>query len=442
MSGGGLNQANPQMNIVHITPGAGKMFCGNCFRDNALVAVLRKMGHPTLMVPLYLPLTLDEEDQSAGTPIFFSGINVYLEQKSAFFRKAPRWLHHLLASPKLLRFAAGRAAQTRASEVGDLTLSMIRGEDGNQAREIEELIEWLKTQGPVDVVCLSNALLVGMVRRLKTELRVPVVCMLQGEDAFLDGLPDAQRETTWKALAERAAEADLLVAPSHYFANRMSKRLGIARRRIQVVSNGINLRDYRLAGARPNPPVLGFFARMCREKGLDLLVDAYIEVKRRKAVSDLKLRVGGGMGPGDAEYVNGLRRKLASAGLAGDVEFFPNLDRSEKQAFLRGISVFSVPARYSEAFGLYVIEALASGVPVVQPRLSAFPELIEATGGGLLCEANDPRSLADSISELLRDPEKAEALGRAGACAVAERFSVERMAENMVTAWSGLRTAK
>ena len=84
------------MNIVQITPGAGGMYCGGCFRDNALVAALRKQGHETLMVPLYLPLTLDEADQSAGTPTFFGGINVYLEQKSALFRKAPKWLHSLL----------------------------------------------------------------------------------------------------------------------------------------------------------------------------------------------------------------------------------------------------------------------------------------------------------------------------------------------------------
>ena len=90
------------MNLVQITPGAGAMYCGNCFRDNALVAELRRMGHDVTMVPLYLPLTLDEEDQSADTPIFFGGINVFLEQKSALFRKAPDWLRHLLASRKLL----------------------------------------------------------------------------------------------------------------------------------------------------------------------------------------------------------------------------------------------------------------------------------------------------------------------------------------------------
>src|SRR4029453_316409 len=186
------------MNIVQITPGAGGMYCGNCFRDNALVAALRKLGHSTLMVPLYLPMTLEEEDQSAGTPIFFSGVNVYLEQKSALFRHAPDWLHHLLESPKLLKWAAGKAAKTRPKDVGDITISMLRGEGGHQARELDELITWLKQQRPPDVICLSNALLVGMVRKLKQELRSPVVCMLQGEDYFLDSLPETHRDMAWK----------------------------------------------------------------------------------------------------------------------------------------------------------------------------------------------------------------------------------------------------
>src|SRR5437867_12761360 len=128
------------MNIIQLTPGAGAMFCGNCFRDNALVAALRRMGHDVLMVPLYLPLTLDEEDQSAGTPIFFSGINVYLEEKSALFSKTPGWLHDLLAAPRLLKWAAGKAAKTQAADLGELTLSMLRGEEGNQGRELAQLI--------------------------------------------------------------------------------------------------------------------------------------------------------------------------------------------------------------------------------------------------------------------------------------------------------------
>jgi len=424
------------MTIVQITPGAGGMYCGNCFRDNALVAALRQQGHAVLMVPLYLPMTLDEEDQSAGTPIFFSGINVYLEQKSTLFRHAPGWLHHLLESPALLKWAAGRAARTRAEEVGDLTISMLRGEAGNQARELDELIAWLQQKPHPDVICLSNALLVGLVRKLKQELRSPVVCMLQGEDYFLDSLPQPQRDEAWKTLAERAAEADLFIAPSRYFGGLMTKRLGLPTDRVRVVFNGINLEGYSTVTNYElrvrSSPVLGYFARMCPEKGLDRLVDAYILLKRRERTKHLKLRVGGGCGPSEEPFVHALRERLKTNGVLHDVEFHPNLDRQAKLEFLRSLSVLCVPALYSEAFGLYVVEALASGVPVVQPRAASFPELIEATGGGVLYEPGDVKALADAVEGLLADPENLRALGEAGRKAVWKDFSAERMAENIV----------
>lgn len=420
------------MNIIQITPGAGGMYCGNCFRDNALVSALRKLGHSTLMVPLYLPMTLDEEDQSADTPIFFSGISVYLEQKSAWFRTMPDWLHRWLASPALLKWAAGRAAKTRAEDVGDLTLSMLRGEEGNQARELDSLIEWLKTQAGPDVVCLSNALLIGMVRKIKQELRVPVICMLQGEDSFLEALPNPQRDAAWRTLAQRAAEVDLFVAPSRYFGELMRQRLGLPAERLRFVYNGINLDPYTPSSAPESKPVIGYFARMCREKGLELLIDAFLVLKRRKRAPEARLRVGGGLGPSDRAFVNELRRRLVSAGCAQDVEFCPNLDRAAKIEFLRGLTLFSTPAIYSEAFGLYVIEAMAAGVPVVQPRHAAFPEIVELTGGGLLCAPEDPEALAAAWEQLLLDPARARALGEAGARSIRESFSVEMMAAKML----------
>ena len=407
------------------------MYCGNCFRDNALVAELRRQGHAPVMVPLYLPMTLDEENQSAGTPIFFNGINVYLEQVFPLFRRVPQWLHKLIASPVLLKLAAGRAAQTRAAEVGDLTLSMLRGEEGNQARELEQLIAWLRTQPRPDVVCLSNSMLLGLVRRLKRELGTRVVCMLQGEDTFLDALPEKVRGEVWRTLAERAAEVDLFVAPSRYFGDLMAKRLGLAEDRLRVVANGISLEGYHAAAVMPEPPVLGFFARMCPEKGLDVLVEAYLEVRKRGRVPGLKLRIGGSCGPGDEAFVGTLRRRLTAAGAAGDVEFHPNLSRAEKLTLLRSLTVFSVPALYGEAFGLYVIEALASGVPVVQPRVAAFPELIAATGGGVLCEPGSAVALAEAIEGLVLDRARARALGAAGRRAVEKGFSVRAMAEGM-----------
>ena len=446
------------MNILQLTPGAGAMYCGNCLRDNALVAELRALGHEVLMVPLYLPLTLDEPDETQGTPIFFSGINVYLEQKSPLFRRAPAWFHHLMTSRRLLGWAAGKAAKTRPAEAGELTLSMLKGEAGFQARELDELVGWLKSQPRPDVIFLSNALLVGMVHRLRAALGSPVVCMLQGEDSFLDRLPDACRSACWELLARRAKEVDLFVSPTRYFGDLMRQRLSLPQDKVRVVYNGINLRGYTggaaegsaavrepssvgpgsIPAVRPSPPVLGYFTRMCREKGLDRLVEAYLEIRRRGRVPDLRLRVGGSCGPTDEPLVKELRGRLAAAGCLTEAEFFPNLDRAAKLEFLKSLSVFSVPAFYGEAFGLYVIEALAAGVPVVQPRTAAFPELVEATGGGVLCAPDSSEALALAIESLLLDPERAAAMGRAGQQAVFQRFSAGAMAEGMVGVLKGL----
>jgi len=422
------------VNLVQLTPGAGAMYCGGCLRDNALVAALRKLGHQVTMVPLYLPLTLDETNQSTGTPLFFGGLSVYLEQKSALFRGAPGWLHDLLASPHLLKWAAGRAAKTRAADLGELTLSMLRGEEGHQGRELEELVAWLKTQPPPDVLCLSNALLLGMARRLKSELRVPVACSLQGEDSFLDALPEPLRATCWRTLAERAAEVDLLIAPSSYFGRLMTERLGLAPAKVRVIHNGINLDGYEAAGEQAGAPAVGFFARMCPEKGLDTLVEAYIRLRQRGRAGQLKLRVGGSCGPADTPFVNSQRERLGANGLLAEAEFHPNPDRAGKLKFLRSLSVFSVPARCGEAYGLYVIEALAAGVPVVQPRTAAFPELVEATRGGVLCAPGDPQALAEAIERLLVEPAQARALGEAGRRAVFDRFSAQAMAEALLQA--------
>ncbi|MBG86967.1 MAG: glycosyl transferase group 1 [Verrucomicrobiales bacterium] len=409
------------------------MYCGNCFRDNAMVAELRKLGHETLMVPLYLPMTLEEEDQSTGTPIFFSGINVYLEQKIPFFRHAPNWLHKLLASEKLLNLAGKQAAKTRAEDVGDLTLSMLRGEEGNQARELDELIAFLKSDTKPDVVCLSNAMLVGFARKLKSELGCLVVCQLQGEDAFLDSMHEADRKAVWATLTERASDVDLFIAPSQYFADNMARRLSLPTEQLAVVYNGINLEGYLVENpsADLSAPVLGYFARMCEEKGLHLLVETFIELKRREATKHMKLKVGGGCGPGDQKYVDRLRSHLCLEGVLKDVSFHPNLDRPAKQEFLKSLSIFSVPALYGEAFGLYLAEAMAAGVPVVQPRHAAFPEIVDVSGAGLVAEPN-AGSLADEIEKLLGNENRFHALQKNAVKTAKEKFNVGAMARSMV----------
>jgi glycosyltransferase involved in cell wall biosynthesis len=418
------------------------MYCGGCFRDNALVAELRKLAHDTLMVPLYLPLTLDEENQAADTPIFFSGVNVYLEQKFPGFRHAPQWLRTAFASKHLLKLLGRMAGKTRAEDVGELTLSMLRGEEGNQAREVDELVAWLKEHHRPDVISLSNVLLVGMARRLKAELNAPVVCMLQGEDTFLDGLPLAHREAAWKVTRERARDIDLFIAPSRYFGEVMTQRLQLPPERVRIVHNGINLDGFESGKPKAesgNPPVIGYFARMCLEKGLGLAIDTFIELRKRGAVPNARLHVGGGCGPSDQVVVGEQKGKLERAGLLDAASWFPNVTRDEKIRFLQSLDVFCTPALYGEAFGLYVIEAMAAGVPVVQPRHAAFAEIVGATGGGVIAEPSSA-ALAAAIESLLLNAQRAKELSAQGQRAVQERFNVTRMATETAAVFESAQT--
>ncbi|MEM7391529.1 MAG: glycosyltransferase family 4 protein, partial [Verrucomicrobiota bacterium] len=255
-------------------------------------------------------------------------------------------------------------------------------------------------------------------------------CTLQGEDSFLDDLPEPYREKSWAMFRERTRELDGLIAVSDYFRDLMKKRLEVPDDQIHLVYNGIALDDFKPRSALPDPPVIGFMARLCRTKGLETLIDAFLRL--RKDHPTLRLHAAGAMTPGDEKFMKAMREKLDRAGVSDDVTFSPNISRDDKIEFLRGLTVLSVPASYGEGFGLYVLEALASGVPVVQPNHAAFPELIEATSGGLLCEPENPASLAEHLATLLDDSEKNRQLGERGREAVTEKFSVRSMAEQVL----------
>ncbi len=423
------------MKIVLITPGTGSYYCGVCMRDNALAKELIRQGHEALMVPMYLPLTLDETAAGgADAPVFFGGINVYLQQKLALFRHTPRWLDRLLDARGLLRLAGKQSGMTDTSDLGALTHSMLSGEEGNQRKELEKLVEWLREHKP-DAVWLSTALLVGLAREIKEALGVPVLCSLQGEDSFLDGLREPWRTRCWERLAERAQDCDAHIAPSRFYADLMAPRMRLAPERLRVIWNGIALEGFApatLEAKELQPPAIGFLARFIPGKGIGIVVDAFIELKQRGHFPNARLRCAGAMTAEDEKYVAKLKAKLAGAGCVSDAEFLPNVSREEKIAFLQSLTLLSVPATYPEAFGLYLVEALAAGVSVVQPRISAFPELVEATGGGITYEPNTPAALADAWESLLADPAKTRALGEAGRAVVEHEFSMERMAERFL----------
>jgi glycosyltransferase involved in cell wall biosynthesis len=419
------------MKLVFLTPGTGSYHCGVCMRDNALAKELIRMGHDAIMLPMYLPLTLDETAASSNAPVFFGGINVYLQQKFSLFRRTPRWLDRLFDARGLLKWVGKFSGMTGGAELGELTHSMLLGEAGNQAKEVANLLEWLRQERP-DAVWLSTALLAGVARRISKELGIPVFCSLQGEDSFLDSLEQPWSTRCWETLADRASDVERFLAPSRYFSDLMSSRMRLKPEQVKIVWNGISPEEFGEPATPANPPTIGYLARLYHGKGLGVVVDAFIELKRSGRFPDVRLRCVGTTTVGDDQYIAEQKRKLANAGLADCAEFHPNVTREEKIAFLKKFTLLSVPVTYGEAFGMYLVEAWAAGVPVVQPRHGAFPELIEATGGGVLFEAKNATALAEAWADLLSEPERARELGRRGRAAVEQEFSLTRMAEQFL----------
>ena len=423
------------MRILQLTPGTGSFYCGSCLRDNALVKALRVLGHDAQIAPLYLPFKLeDARDENATGEVHMGGINVYLQQLAPWLSRMPRFLAKALDSPRLLRLVAARSNMTDPSGLGALTLSVLRGEEGRQVGEVDKLIAWLKGLQKPDVILLSNAMLMGLARRIKAEIGCPVLCTLQGEAPFLDALSPKHSRACWETLAERSRDIAAFLPVSQYTGDLMGERMSLDPARVHVVHNGIELDEFKPALVAPARPTIGFLARMCADKGLPQLVDAFVELHRRGSVAGLQLRAGGVCLSADEPLVRAQEQKLREAGISvgpgAQAEFRRGLTLPEKLELLQSSSLLSVPAEYGESFGLYLLEAMATGVPVVQPRIHGFTEVVEATGGGVLYGPGE-NALADALEVLLLEPGKAHALGESARAAVQRNFSTERMARDV-----------
>jgi glycosyltransferase involved in cell wall biosynthesis len=406
------------------------MYCGSCLRDNALASELLARGHDVLLTPVYTPTRTDEHNVSGGH-VFFGGISVFLEQHAALFRYTPRLLDRLWDSDWALRLATSRQIKVDPRNLGELTVSMLRGEHGFQRKEIRKLLDWLVTEPRFDIVNLPYSLLLGMAGPLKRALKVPICCTLQGEDLFLDGLGEPYRQQSLDLIREASQYVDAFLPVSQYYRDYMTGYLGVPAAKMRLAPLGINLHGYapRPAG-RTDPFTIGYFARIAPEKGLHVLCDAYRRLRAREAGRGaVRLIAAGYLAPEHQGYLAEITRQMGEWGLAGEFEYRGEVDRAQKIAFLQSLDVMSVPATYEEPKGMFLLEAMASEVPVVQPRRGAFPEIVANTGGGLIVDADDPEALVDGLLRIRLDPSLAASLGKAGAAGVREHYHAGRMAE-------------
>jgi len=416
--------------LLAVTAGAGGMYCGSCLRDNTLAAELMALRHDVVLLPVYTPTRTDEQNVS-DSHVFFSGISVYLEQHVPLLRRTPAVLDFIWDTPAVIRLATGRGVSVDPEQLGDLTVSMLQGEAGHQAKEFRKLLAYLKPQPAFDVAMLPTSLLISLAPPLRRELGRPIVCTLSGEDLFLEGLPAPHRKRAKALIAEAEPAVDRFVATSDYYADFMAGYLGLPRKKIAVAPLGIRFDGFEPAPAAPagRPFTIGYLARIAPEKGLHLLASAYIKLRRELGLENARLEAAGYLAPEHRTYLDGVTKALDAVGLAGEFRCHETIDRPRKLEFLRGLDVLSVPSPYAEPKGLYLLEALASGVPVVEPRHGAFPELIEKTGGGVLFAPGDVRDLATKLLELRSDPERRLELGRRGGEGVRRSYSAARMAE-------------
>jgi glycosyltransferase involved in cell wall biosynthesis len=430
------------MKILQITAGAAGMFCGSCTRDNALARELLARGHDVTLVPVYTPTSPDEPNVSRRH-VLFGGISVYLQQHSALFRKTPRFLDRLWDSPRVIGAFASRAISTDARMLGDLTISMLEGESGLLRKEFEKLDRWIRDEPLPDVITLPNSLLISLAAPLKRAFNRPVLCTLQGEELFLDALVSPYREQALAMIRRRVPTVDRFIAVSDYCAGFMSRYLDIPSSKISVVPLGITLDGYDRRQPDAAPFTVGYFARVAPEKGLHLLADAYVRLRRRTGDAHMRLEAAGTMAPSARGYLDEAAKAITSAGLPGEFAYRGSLDRAGKLAFLRGLDVFSAPATYDEPKGMSVLESMAAGVPVVQPRRGAFTEIVERTAGGLLVDPDDPEKLADGLYRLWSDQALRDTLARRAFDGVRAHYSITYAAERLLEVCSSaLRTGQ
>ncbi len=424
------------MRILYLTGGAGRMYCGSCLRDNAMATELIARKHDVLLLPVYTPTFTDEPNVSRDH-VVLGGISAYLEQYFPLFRKTPKWLDRIWDSKRVLNWASGRSISTNPKMLGEMTVSVLKGEDGFQRKEIDKLIDWLRDEPPLDIINLPYTLLIGLARPLKDALKVPIVCTLQGEDLFLDGLQEPYREQALDLIRSQVQHVDAFLSVSEYYAEFMPWYLSIPKEKIRVVPLGINPLGFDLKEPNRNGPfTVGFLARIAPEKGLHVLAEAYRLV--RKELADARLEVAGYMAPDCKSYLSDIQRRLMDAGLANEFRYHGVLDRADKIAFLRKLDVMSVPATYDEPKGVSLLEAMACGVPLVQPRRGAFTEIVGSTGGGVLVGPDDPADLAEGILKIARDKKLAEELGANGFRGVREHYSAAHMADRLLEAYESV----
>jgi glycosyltransferase involved in cell wall biosynthesis len=377
----------------------------------------------------------------ASERLFFGGIHVYLLQQLPWIRWVPARLRRSLDWPPLVRWATARSVSTDAAKLGELAISMLQGIDGRQRDEVRRLVDWLADDRQPDAVVLSNLLIGGALPEIRRRLPTArLIVILQGDDIFLDHLPDPARQQCIMLCRGLIDSVDWLVVNSRFYAEKMGAMFEVPQDKFKVMPLSIDTRPFSTLSARSTTAItatatdefrLGYLARIAPEKGFHHLVEAFIALASQSEHQNLTLHAAGWLGESNRAYLESQLQIIEAAGLAQRFTYHGSPDLDRKAEFLGRLDLLSVPTEYEEPKGLFVLEALAAGVPVVQPNHGAFGELLDATGGGMVVAAGDNAALAAAIGHLKDNPDKRRQLADQGRQRVITHHSIEKAAEAM-----------
>lgn len=429
------------MKIVYLITGSGGSFyCGNCYRDMIYLRAIRKVpGIRASAIPLYLPPEDAVVDSGIDKNVFFGAISMYLREKVPFLRNMPVFLDKIFDSAPMLRMAAKRAGTTRTEGLEDMTLNMIKGENAFPEKELQRLVDYLCKDGIPDIIHLSNALIIGLARQLKRKMKVKIVCSLLNEDDWIDEMAEPFQSNAWRLIAREAGNVDAFLSPSQYYKDLFLSKTGITDFRFSVVPLGLDP-DHDLLNVVKNNnwPAVGYFCRINSQNGFDKLVDAFILLNSEDRLPGLTLHISGGYTGDDKPFIAEQIRKIKVAGLKSSVRIYPEFHGNSKKQFFSNIDVMSVPVRKHDGYGLYLLEANAAGIPVVQPATGAFPEIIGRTDGGIIYSPDEVVELSTNLLKLLMDNELRLRLGKQGKDKVLTELTLEKMSEGLSKVYNSL----
>lgn len=406
------------------------MFCGSCMQDNTLAKALRNAGHDAVLIPTYTPIRVDEEDNS-GSRIFLGGINVYLDSALPGWKSLPAWATNWLNKPSVIRLLTKLNSSTDASQLGSLTVDMLTGSKGPQQREISQLVNYLCDDLQPDVIIFSNALLSGILPELRSRFTGTVLCLFQGDDVFLEGLVEPWKQQAMQLIENNCQHFDGFLTHSQYYANFICRYLNLPIERFHRIPLTIDTDQhvistserYHIATA-DSRFTIGYFARICPEKGIHNLLDAAERIL--PGHPNVRFCISGFL-PG--EHKKEFQKHLDRVRQRCEPDQILWIDspgsRQGKFQLMSTFDVLCVPTNYEEPKGLYVLESALLDIPAVVPAHGAFPELIKKLGHGHLYDPANPQALDAALISLI-NPHNAPTKDRSTqlSTAVQEHFSL------------------